>query len=241
MSRRSSVLLGIAALILVAGVGVIVGRAIAPSSATTPRNTTDRSLPRVTKPSLRTPHGPSRMDGELPVGFSDDKGGALSCAAVAGEALIDYVQIRRTTSAESWIGTYTSGQLSPRSLQRIYDWDPSRFETAPSDRPTELAPRQHAIAVTEVLPVGYKVLSFSPGSAHVQVWFHGTGWSQGSDFPNTVIDRSADVQLVWRTGDWKITSYTNPPDQSWDGPGLDDAGAAGFAPWPGGQFTFVTG
>jgi hypothetical protein len=73
------------------------------------------------------------------------------------------------------------------------------------------------------------------------VWFHGAGWSTGSTFQNTVVDRTADIELVWTSGDWKITSYTNPQGQQWEGPGLDDPAGKGFAPWAGGQFTFVTG
>ena len=230
----------IAVLLVVAAVGAAIGRATADSAPTSSRDDAPQ-LPAVSKASLTTPHGPNRVQGALPVGFTDDKGGALSCAAVAGEALIDYVQTRRITPAQAWIATYTTGDLSARSLQRIYDWDPRRFQTGPSERPTQLAPRSRALSVSELVPVGYQVIAFTPTAAHVQVWFHGVGWSPGSTFPNTVVDRSADVELVWKSGDWKITSYTNPTDQSWDGPGLDDPGAAGFAPWPGGQFTFVTG
>lgn len=229
-----------ALLLLVGGGGVAIGRATSRSSAPS-SDATGAALPPVSSATLTTPHGPTRMQGDLPVGFTNDKGGALSCAAVAGEALIDYVQIRRTTSAQTWITTYTTGDLSAPSLQRIYDWDPRRFQTSSSDRPTHLAPRTSSVSVSDLVPVGYKIASFSPAAAQVQVWFHGAGWSQGSTFPNTVVDRSADVDLVWKAGDWKITSYTNPADQSWDGPGLDDSSGAGFVPWPGGQFTFVTG
>jgi hypothetical protein len=84
-------------------------------------------------------------------------------------------------------------------------------------------------------------LSFTPDAAHVQIWLHGTAWTQGSTYPNQVIDHSADIELVWSSGDWKITSYTQPPDQPWPGPSLDDQSAKGYMPWPGGQFTFVTG
>jgi hypothetical protein len=181
------------------------------------------------------------MQGELPVGFTDDKAGALSCAAVAGEGLIDYVQIRRTTPAHTWIATYVAGALSAASLQRIFDWDPELYQQTGSYRPFRLATSRHALSVSELVPVGYRVLAFTEAAAHVEVWFHGAGWSQGSTFPNTVVDRSADVELVWKSGDWKIASYTNPPGQGWEGPGLDDSSAKGFVPWPGGQFTFVTG
>jgi hypothetical protein len=230
----------VAVLLLAGGGGIAIGRATADSSSTNTQHD-DSTLPVVSRGSLDAPHGPMHMQGNLPVGFTDDKAGALSCVAVAGEALIDYVQIRRTTPAQTWIASYTTGQLSNQSLQRIYDWNPLQFQTGPSDRPTELAPRQHAVSVSELVPVGYKILSFTPSAAHVEVWFNGVGWSQGSNVPNTVVNRSADVKLVWKSGDWKITSYTNPRGQSWEGPGLDDPNSAGFAPWPGGQFTFVTG
>jgi hypothetical protein len=231
----------VVAVLLACGGGVAIGRVTSASSAAPNRDAGAATLPHVSRATLTTPHGPRRMNGALPVGFTDDKGGALSCAAVSGEALIDYVQIRRTVPPQTWIATYTTGDLDAKTLQRIYDRDPLLFQTAPSARPSRLAPRTHAVSVSDLVPVGYKVLSFSPTAAHVQVWLHGAGWSQGSASPNTVVDRSADVELTWTSGDWRITSYTNPPDQSWDGPGLDDPRAAGFEPWPGGQFTFVTG
>ncbi|MCW2594953.1 MAG: putative integral rane protein [Jatrophihabitans sp.] len=226
--------------LLVAGGGVAIGHAMADSGAT-PRNTDSAALPAVSKNTLGAPHGPTRMSGELPVGFTNDKGGALSCAAVAAETLIDYVQVRRTTPATDWTATYTTGELSAPSMQKILDWNPAVYRLGPSDRPTQLAPRRHAISVSELVPVGFKILAFSPAAAHVQVWLHGAGWSQGSHFPNTVVDRSADIALVWRAGDWKIISYTQPSGQTWEGPALDDPAGNGFAPWPGGQFTFVTG
>jgi hypothetical protein len=227
--------------VLIAGfVGLLIGRSSngSPSSA---RDGSQAVLPVVSKGSLDVLHGPTRMWAELPVGFTRDEAGALSCAAIAGEALIDYVQIRRTTSAQSWIAAYTTETLGAPSLQRIYDWDPKLYQQAASFRPANLPVARSATSVSELVPVGYKLLAFSTTAAHVQVWFHGAGWSHGSEFPNTVVDRSADVQLVWRDGDWKITSYTNPPGQAWNGPGLDDPQAKGFVPWPGGQFTFVTG
>jgi hypothetical protein len=230
----------LAALLLALGGGLAIGRATAESSTPTADQHTV-ALPQVRAGTLNAPHGPTRMQGALPTGFSDDKAGALSCASVAGEALIDYVQIRRTSSSQTWIATYTTGRLSAASLQKILDWDPMLYQTAASYRPTRLAPRRHAVSVSELVPVGYRILAFSSAAAHVQVWWHGAGWSRGSTFPNTVVDRSADIQLVWTAGDWKITSYTNPQGQQWEGPGLDDRAARGFAPWPGGQFTFVTG
>jgi hypothetical protein len=240
--RRPAGFLGLlVAMLLLAGAGgVAIGRTFADTpSATSIRN--DAALPVVSKGSLNAPHGPTGMQGSLPIGFTDDKAGALSCVAVAGEALIDYVQIRRTTPVHDWISTYTTGPLSAASLQKIYDWNPKLYQRPASYRPTELANRRHAASVSELVPVGYRVLSFAPDAAHVEVWFHGAGWSAGSAFPNTVVDRSADVGLVWKAGDWKIISYKNPQGQEWEGPGLDDPSAKDFVPWPGGQFTFVTG
>ena len=233
--RLPALLIGI--LLVAGGGGVLIGHATADSVS----NHADAGLPAVGRGTISTPHGPNRMDGELPVGFTDDKGGALSCAAVAAEALIDYVQVRRITSPSDWIAAYTTGNLDALSMQKVLDWNPAAYRLGRGDRPTQLAPRRHAVAVSELVPVGYKILAFSTNSAHLQIWVHGAGWSQGSGFPNTVVDRSADITLVWRAGDWKITSYTQPNDQTWDGPGLDDPAARGFAPWPGGQFTFVTG
>lgn len=232
----------IAALILAASGGLAIGRATAgsPSAAST-RAGRNSHLPPVSKARLTTPHGPTRMLSALPVGFSDDKGGALSCAAVASEVLIDYVQIRRLTPAGTWMAAYTTGTLSAASMQKILDWNPAVYRLQPNDRPSQLAPRRQAVSVSELVPVGYKIFSFTAASAHVQLWLHGAGWSRGSTFPNTVVDRSADIELVWTSGDWKITSYTQPTGQTWDGPALDDPSGKGFAPWPGGQFTFVTG
>lgn len=238
--RQGVVGLLLAALVVAGAGGFAIGHASANPHATS-TYPADQVLPSVTNGSLSAPHGPTEMRDELPVGFTDDKAGALSCVAVAGEALIDYVQIRRTTPARTWITTYTAGTLSSSSLQKIFDWDPKLYQRPASYRPSELAPRRHAVSVSELVPAGYRILTFSVATAHVQVWFHGAGWSQGSNFPNTVVDRSADVQLVWRATDWKITSYTNPDGQDWEGPGLDDPSAKGFVPWPGGQFTFVTG
>lgn len=240
--RRPDALLAllVAAVLIAGGGGVLVGHATAESTPLSGTPATS-GLPTATRATIDTPHGPDRMDGDLPVGFSDDEGGALSCAAVASETLIDYVQIRRTTPPAEWLAAYTAGKLDAPSLQKILDWDPAIYRLAPDDRPAKLAPRRHTLAVTELVPVGYKVLAFSPESAHLQVWLNGAGWSQGSGFPNTVVNRSADVNLEWRSQDWKITSYTQPANQTWDGPGLDDPSARGFAPWPGGQFTFVTG
>lgn len=237
--RRTAILssLALVALFVVGASGVWIGRATADDR---PRPVT-ADLPAVTSASLGTPHGPSRMDGALPVGFTHDKAGALTAAAVAGETLIDYVQGRRITPPATWIATYTTGELSATSLQRIYDWNPALYQTATDYRPTKLPPAAHMPAVTEVQPVGINLISFSTDAAHVQVWLNGIGWSRGSGYPNTVVNRAADVELVWSHGDWKITSYTAVHGLGWDGPSLDDAAGSGFAPWPGGQITVLNG
>jgi hypothetical protein len=232
------------ALILVlaaAVVGVAIGRAtgISASSAGSQGGAT---LPPVSQASLDTPHGPTRMQGELPVGFTDDKGGALSFTATAGEALIDYVQARRTTSVSTWTAVYTTGRLSNLSLQKIYDWNPQLANVTSAYRPDHFGPELNPWrGVVAAVPVGYKLLAFTTSAAHVVVWFHGLGWKQGSDGPGLVVDDAIGVQLVWRNGDWKTTSITQPKGTHWGGPTYGEPEASGYSPWPGGQFTLFTG
>jgi hypothetical protein len=230
------------ALVLAVGVaGVVLGRATGTSSSSGGPDGSE-NLPPVSKASLNTPHGPTRMQGELPVGFTDDQGGALSLAATAGEALIDYVQARRTTSVATWASVYTSGRLSNLSLQKIYDWNPQLANVTPALRPDHFGPQLNPWrGVIEIVPVGYKLLAFSASAAHVVVWFHGLGWKQGSDGPGLVVDDAIDVHLVWTDGDWKITSAVQPEGTHWGGPTYGEPDAKGYSPWPGGQFTLFTG
>src|SRR3954447_14151553 len=82
------VVLALGLLLAVAATGVVIGRATA-SSADDGRSNATSNLPPVSNATLDTPHGPTRMQGELPVGFTDDQGGALSFVATAGQALLD--------------------------------------------------------------------------------------------------------------------------------------------------------
>jgi hypothetical protein len=237
--RRPGGLLALAlALLLAAAVtGVVIGRATTTSSTAEGGG----KLPPVSNASLDTPHGPTRMQDELPVGFTDDKGGAMSFVATAGQVLLDFVQARRTTSVAKWMASYTTGRLSNLSLQKIYDWNPLTTNVTSSDRPTDFG-RPPQQAVVESTPVGYKLLpSFTSSAAHLIVWFHGFGWKEGAGQPELVVNNAMDVQLAWANDDWKITSITNPPHTHWDGPTPGAPEADGYAPWPGGQFTFVTG
>lgn len=238
--RKPAILgvLALPALLVVGASGLLIGRA---SADDPPRRVAAVDLPAVSAASLGTPHGPTRMSGALPVGFTHDRAGALTAAAVAGETLIDYVQGRRVTPPSAWITTYTAGALSAASLQRIYDWNPALFQTAADYRPTTLPSAVRSAAVTEVQPVGFKIVSCTSDAAHVQIWLNGIGWSRGSGYPNAVVNRTADVELIWSNGDWKITSYTAVRGLGWDGPTLDDASGSGFAPWPGGQITVLNG
>jgi hypothetical protein len=232
----------VVALVLAVGVaGVVLGRATGTSSSSGGADDS-KNLPPVSKASLNTPHGPTRMQGELPVGFTDDQGGALSLAATAAEALIDYVQARRTTSVATWTSVYTSGQLSNLSLQKIYNWNPQIANVTAAFRPDHFGPQLNPWrGVIDVVPVGYKQLAFTPAAAHVVVWFHGLGWKQGSDGPGLVVDDAIDVQLAWTDGDWKITSIVQPKGTHWGGPTYGEPDAGGYSPWPGGQFTLFTG
>lgn len=241
--RRASGLGAIAvALVLAAGAaGIAIGRVTADSADAGP-STAAPKLPVVSKASLNTPHGPTRMEGELPVGFTDDQGGALSFASTAGEALIDYVQARRTTSVATWTAVYTTGRLSNSSLQKIYNWNPQLANISPSYRPDHFGPQLTSWrGLIDAVPVGYKLLAYSPAAAHAVLWFHGLGWKQGSASPGLVVDDALDVQLVWHDADWKITSITQPKGTHWGGPTYGDADANGYTPWPGGQFTLFTG
>jgi hypothetical protein len=147
--RTAAVVLAIA----VAGVaGVLVGRLTATTSAADPH--WDVGLPAVRNGSLGAPHGPIRMRGDLPTGFTDDRAGALSCASIAAETLIDYVQSRRITPASTWVATYTNDHLDGASLQKILNWNPRLYQLSPSDKPSQLAPSRAAVGVTEIVPVG---------------------------------------------------------------------------------------
>lgn len=201
---------------------------------------------------LNFPHGPTRFSGVLPVGFTKDRGGALSAAAVASETLTDYVQSRRSLPAAQWISTYTTGQLSNLTMQRIYSWRPlldPRVNT-PGFRPTDFGPvslnpatgeytSTPGVALTH--PVGYQLVSLTSSAAHVRIWLHGEGWRQGATRPNAAIFIMLDEQMVWSAGDWKLTSVGAPPGAPWPGGSFEDPAAQGYAPWPGGQFTFITG
>lgn len=241
--RRPFVLvaLALALLLAIGAAGVAIGRATRNSTSSVGADGRS-NLPLVSKATLGTPHGPSRMIGELPVGFADDQGGALSFAATAGEALIDYVYARRTTSVATWTAVYTTGRLSNQSLQKIYNWNPELAAVTPAFRPDHFGPQLNPWrGVVEAEPVGYKLPAFTPAAAHIVVWFHGLGWKQGSDGPSLVVDNAIDVRLAWTHGDWKITSIVQPVGTHWDGPTYGEPDAQGYAPWPGGQFTLFTG
>lgn len=228
-------------LLLIAGIaGVAIGRSTAPDSSTS-----DVPPLKVSAATLGTPHGPSKLVNGMPVGFTDDQAGALGATACAVESLIDLVQSRRAIPVPLWQQTYLSGKPSDATLLKIYNWNLITDGTPPGGRATGFPPGPRAAerSVQNVVPIGYQMLSFTPGAVHLKLWTNALGWLQGSTAaqPSLVRYDTADVRLVWSSGDWKITSLTRAAGTPVLGPEPGDPGSEGYVPWPGGQYTFVTG
>jgi len=186
-----SVLLKIAeALVLVGiGIGVAVGTGI-----TSSRNTTAASVTVTVTNATPTPtvhHAPAPA---APTRASAVAAAARSITAFDGSVLLNPSRVeavvKRIASAESSAGLLSAfEQASAQTREKL------GAGTAPSP-----------VIVLRSIPVGYRMVRYSPRQATVDVWYVGIVGSGATVQPQQSW-RTQDVSLVWEGNAWKVNSF----------------------------------
>lgn len=166
--------------------------------------------------------GPTAATGTKPVtgkngtiasGFAHDEQGAQSAAANYAVALGSVSMFNKNSRHSIVNSIYTSTAaaklMGPQDSAYSTDFLSKMGLDADGKAP------QGSTFISRTIPVGTKVVSYSPTTATVDVWYTGLiGMSgSGSTDPVSTSWKTWTAELVWIDGDWKISS-----DKQKDGP-----------------------
>lgn len=188
----------LAALMLLA-IGIAIGSRIAsrPAPSPPPARAQASGRPAHTPPAARAQQRPSST------APSETRAGAVAAAARSitafdGEVLLEPVRLRTVVDRIAARGTRAGlmaafAQASARTRAKL------GIDTVP--RP---------VVILRSVPVGYRVVAFSPRQARVAVWYVGIVGSGATVEPQQSW-RTQIVSLVWENGAWKVSSFQSSP------------------------------
>ncbi len=172
------------AVLLALVLGVLVGRASAPSSSASP----EAALP--------SP-GPTNESAGVGIGFSRTRQGAILAAGAYQEAFADKAILGRKELRRR-IEVVATSDFAPVMLEANR---PGTERLAAGAFGEEL--RVGVPSVFFGVPVSYRLLSYTPARAVVQTWGF-TLLGNASSIEPTAFFGLARTVLVWTQGDWKI-------------------------------------
>ncbi|MEU2677356.1 hypothetical protein ABZ638_10730 [Streptomyces sp. NPDC007107] len=166
--------------------------------------------------------GPTAATGTKPVqgkngtiasGFAHDEQGAQSAAANYAVALGSVDMFNKDSRHDIVNAIYTpeaaSALTGPQDAAYSTDFLSKMGLDANGKAP------QNSTFISRTIPVGTKVVAYSPSTTKVDVWYTGLIGMSGpsSTDPVSTSWKTWTAELVWADGDWKITS-----DKQKDGP-----------------------
>lgn len=224
--RTGRVAAALTVLLLTAVAGVALGRATAPNPTPAPG-----AAPPDTDVDVgeETPAGPTRVEAGVPVGYARTRDGAVTAATqyllvldspvLVDESRLDTV-LEVLASTEGRRGLRTSlgdGGRLPAERLNLTANDPSM--------------------VWRSVPAGWRIDRYDHGAASVAVWATAVLFT-GAGTPTAMSWSTAEVQLRWEAGDWKLhgllTSDGPAPPEPGAAPGAGATAAAqirGFTPF----------
>ncbi|MER5811393.1 hypothetical protein ABT143_24910 [Streptomyces sp. NPDC002033] len=197
-------------LITVVGVVVLLVAAIAFAnrSTDTPDTTTADKAPDTTSTAATgTPPVTTKSAG-IPKGFAHDDQGAQSAAANYAVALGSDGMLKKDIRHALVDGVYTPDAAAQRKGTQDAAYSPA-FLAALGLDPSGNAPPGSTF-ITRAVPVGTRIVSYSPTTAKVAVWYTGLVGMSGakSTTPVRTTWKTWTFELSWAGDDWKVTSDT---------------------------------
>ena len=170
--------------VIAVGIGLLVGRLSTPSSAVSPK-------------AVSPSPGPTRNAVGVGVGFSRTRQGAALAAASYGQAFAD-VEILRPRELRRRIEAIATPSFAP-AMWRANRPGSARLAAGPFGREVGAGVSSVYLGV----PIGYRLLSFTPDRAVVRTWGFTLLGTVAAVEPTAYFGLSRTV-LVWMEGDWKI-------------------------------------
>ena len=187
------------AVFLVTALGFVAGRASTAGRPPSPAPATAAPTPTPAATAPRTQEGTHSVDG-IPLGYSDDKRGAVDAATTFCRVLGGPLVLSPTafTAALQVIGAPNQvATLTAAAEQQLQQMDQSY-------QLITLASQGVPVSVTAV-PLRYRIESFSPKQASIDVWTVGVFAAEGHTLP-TATWTTVDYQLSWvaSVSDWRL-------------------------------------
>jgi hypothetical protein len=194
---------GIGALLLV--VGVVIGALLFGSKGSSAsKSATNKSAnaasETVTNVSLNAA-GPARMDAGLPVGFAHTSDGAIAAAA-AYSALNTEMLFRTEADVRSIARRMATTSAADAVEQAVLA--PFRGTRQGLAAAGLLNPKGKAMLRS--VPIGNRLVSYSPAVARVDVWNVGLVAIDVAESQPTALWQTTSFELAWQNDDWKVSS-----------------------------------
>lgn len=168
------------------------------------------------------PAGPTRTVAGVPVGYAHSREGVVAAAANYGVALAGplFLDDARRVAAIRQIGT-------PGYVKRILPAAASAVRQLKAS-PIGQGLRQGAGTVYEGAPLAYRVVSYAPDQARVQIWSLALLGNDAGVQPQATFGTTT-TTLRWQDGDWKFDAAASDA-------GPTPALSRGQTPTPGSAF-----
>lgn len=210
-SSRATVL--VVAVIVAAGVGILLGQSMGRPLAShqAESHQPDRAG------TVGAPRGPRTVTNGVPMGYTNDAGGAATAAVNSVQLLVAVTHGRadRDTARASVLATDAEA-----AVRRVFD-------TAVSDPADQ----------TTKTPISARVVSQSDTEATIEVWIASTGTTTRADPRSSVEWSTTTVRLVWESVDWKVAALSSR-DGPAPGEAPDDSAGPIAQPVVGGLYAF---
>ncbi|MCX4097698.1 hypothetical protein [Nocardia sp. alder85J] len=171
---------------------------------------------------VRAAHGPTRVLGNVPVGYSRDRSGAATAAVNVVQAL-----------AQAGSGRIAMDKV----VAALVATDPGPALRASIALGSNRAPDSDVLTV---LPAAVSVTAFTDTTAEVSVWTMGVSRasiSPGDPVSVTTVWSTDTVELVWQDGDWRAREKTGRVGPTPDDAVAPTAGSPLAQPLVGGYYT----
>ena len=178
---------------VVLAVGIVIGSHLLSPGAPTRRVVTEPAAPRTSAAQEpgRLAHAPAA---QTPAGAA--AAAARSITAFAADVLLEPAQLR------ALVARIASSSSRPRLLEACEEASARTRAKLGADT----VPRP--VIVLRAVPVGYRVVRYSPDAATIAVWYVGIVGSGATVQPQQSW-RTQTVGLAWEHGAWKVDSFAS--------------------------------
>lgn len=206
--RRDRVIAIVAGILLVAGLGFALGRGTVGAVAAPTAHTAAAPFPTASPIPVSFVDAPHPETNGVPTGFPDSAGGAIQ-AASAFDCVLGGPLVIHPDAFRAAVRTMAAPGMATTMLQAA---DATLTSLDANTGLISAAAAGKAVAV-RCIPIGYRLETFTPSAAAVDVWTEQIV-AVDQSLPPTVTYDTITLSLVWVGGDWRLAG-SRTLDASW--------------------------